>query len=131
MSHTRHNWIVWLILSMGGLMTGTQSAQALIISEIMYNPVDEQLEYVELFNHRAVFEDLGGYAFTNGIEYTFAPGTILEAHEYLVIALDPNAMQDAYGLSGVLGPYAGKLSNGGERVDLSNANGGTILSVRY
>ena len=131
MKNDQRNWGLSLVVMVWTMTTGIQSAQALIISEIMYNPAHEQLEYIELYNHRAVFEDLGGYAFTRGIEYTFAPGTVLGAHEYMVIALDPNALQDTYGLSDVMGPYTGKLSNGGERIDLSNENGGIILSVRY
>ncbi len=131
MKNNQQNPGYWLIITVLTLITGIQSAQALFISEIMYNPVDQQLEYIELYNHRAVFEDLSGYAFANGIEYTFAPGTTLGAKEYLVIALDPNALQEAYGISHVLGPYNGKLDNGGERIDLNNGNGGTILSVRY
>ena len=129
MKNDQRKWILAIMVS--ATLLGVPSAQALIISEIMYNPAHERLEYIELYNHRAVFEDLGGYAFTNGIEYTFAPGTTLGAHEYLVIALDPNALESAYGLSDVLGPYTGKLSNSGERIDLSNGNGGIILSIRY
>ncbi len=108
-------------------------SMALVISEIMYHPADdgESLEFIELYNDRAVFEDLSGWAFTRGIEYTFEPETILGAKQYMVIARDPAALEAAYGISGVLGPYAGRLDNAGERVELSNASGAAVLSVRY
>jgi hypothetical protein len=37
----------------------------------------------------------------------------------------------AYGITGVLGPYDGRLSNSGERITLSNAVGGVVLSFSY
>lgn len=114
-----------------------QPGMALVFSEIMYHPIedpatgDEPLEFIELYNNRAVSEDLGGWAFTNGIEYTFPAGTLLGPKSYLVVARDPNALAAAYDIQGVLGPYTGKLSNDGERVELSNAAGMIVLSVRY
>jgi hypothetical protein len=117
-----------------------QPAMALVVSELMYHPVeqggtpdgDENLEFIELYNNRGVFEDLSGYAFTNGIEYTFAPGTILGAKQYLVVARDPAAVEAAYGITGVYGPFTkGKLDNNGEGLDLSDNNGQIIISFRY
>ncbi|HNS22121.1 MAG TPA: lamin tail domain-containing protein [Sedimentisphaerales bacterium] len=113
------------------------SGSALVISEIMYHPAedavtaDEPLEFIEIYNNRAVSEDLSNWAFTNGIEYTFDPNTTLGPKSYMVIARDPNALSTAYGITGVLGPYAGKLNNDGERIELSNAAGMIVLSVRY
>jgi len=127
----QQNWVYGLVSSVLILCVGVQSAQALIISEIMYNPADGQMEFIELYNHRAVQEDLSGFAFTQGIEYTFKPGTILDAKAYLVIALDPNALQESYGITDVLGPYTGRLSNSGERIELSNPTGAIVLSIRY
>jgi len=105
----------------------------LVVSEVMYHPADgtEALEFIELYNNRAVFEDLTGYAFTNGIEYEFEPGTTIEAKQYLVVARDPAALEAAYGISDMHGPYTGRLSNNGERVELSNGNGGIVISLRY
>jgi len=111
----------------------------LVISEIMYHPVEEggtpggeeNLEFIELYNNRAVFEDLGGFAFTNGVKYTFPPGTIIPAGQYLVLAKDPTALKAAYGITTAHGPWTGKLNNDGERVELSNSNGEIIISLRY
>ncbi len=61
----------------------------------------------------------------------FEPGTIIGPKEYLVVALEPAALETAYGISGVHGPFAGRLSNDGERVELSNSNGEIIISFRY
>ncbi len=105
----------------------------LVVSEVMYHPVEgaETLEFIELYNNRAVFEDLTGYAFTNGIQYEFEPGTIIGPKEYLVVARDPAALEASYGISGVHGPFTGRLDNNGERIELSNGNGGIVISFRY
>ena len=102
----------------------TESCRALIVSEVMYHPTDdgETLEFIELYNNRAVFEDISGFAFTNGIDYVFGPDTIIAAKGYLVVARDPAALEAAYGITGVLGPFSGRFGNDGERIELSNAN---------
>jgi hypothetical protein len=122
-----------LLCSVFCLLWVARPTVALVVSEVMYHPVDaeERLEFVELYNDRAVFEDLSGYKFTNGIEYTFAPGTTLASKQYLVVARDPAALEAAYDIPGVYGPYPGRLNNDGERLELSNSNGEIIISLRY
>jgi len=117
----------------------TEPSTALVVSELMYHPVeeggtpdgDENLEFIELYNNKASREDLGGYAFTNGIGYTFPAGTILAAKEYLVVARDASAVEAAYGITGVHEWTSGKLNNNGERIELSNENGAVVISFRY
>jgi len=116
-----------------------QVCYGLVVSEIMYHPVeeggspsgDENLEFIELYNNKATREDIGGYAFTNGIDYTFPAGTMLAGKGYLVVARDPAAVEAAYGITGVYGPYSGRLNNDGERIELSNENGAVVISFRY
>lgn len=135
MRNCAHTLLVVLIL----VLSGVPQAGALVVSEIMYHPVEEggtpsgaeNLEFIELYNNRAVSEDLGGCAFTNGISFTFPPGTKLAGKSYLVVARDPAAIEAAYGITGVYGPYNGALNNDGERIELSNENGEIILSLRY
>jgi len=115
-----------------------QPGFGLMITEVMYHPVgqsaateEEELEFIELYNNREASEDLSGWALTNGIDYVFEPNTFLGPKQYLVVARDPNALKAAYGISNVVGPYTGKLDNAGERIELSNANGGIMISFRY
>jgi hypothetical protein len=134
-----HRWCGLLVMTFVAALWAAQPGIALVVSEVMYHPMedggtplgDETCEFIELYNNRAVFEDLSGYAFTNGISYTFPPGTILGAKEYLVVARNPIMMQFVYGISGVYGPFSGRLNNDGERVELSNAAGEIIISFRY
>ncbi len=126
-----------LVLATLALVIISQPSAALVVSEIMYNPGGENdsgpevLEFIELYNNRAVVEDIGDWSFTNGIAYTFPPGTMMPAKSYLVIAHNPAAVEAAYNISGVHGPYTGALSNSGERIELSDESGGIVISFRY
>jgi len=99
----------------------------------MYHPAgeDESLEFIELYNDQATAADVSEFAFINGIQFTFPEGMKIAPKSYLVVASDPNALETHYGLVDVLGPYTGSLDNGGERIELANANGGVFISFRY
>jgi len=128
----RHRWSLFALTSVV-VLWATGPGMGLVVSEVMYHPAEGEgtYEFIELYNNRAVFEDLTGYAFTNGINYVFEPGTIIGPKEYLVVACEPAALEAAYGIGGVHGPFDGRLSNDGERVELSNSNGEIIISFRY
>ena len=128
--------LVIALLSLAGLPGGTPSATAqagqVVINELMYHPTTEtDDEWLELHNSSGSAVDLSGWAFTDGIDYTFPPGTILPAGGYLVVARNPARVEALYGISGVLGPYDGRLSNGGERVALSDVGSTLADEVTY
>ncbi|MBN2269584.1 MAG: lamin tail domain-containing protein, partial [Sedimentisphaerales bacterium] len=116
-----------------------QPCAALVVSEVMYHPVeeggtpdgDENLEFIEFYNNKATREDMSAYNFTNGVNYTFPAGTILPGKGYLVVARDASAVEAAYGISGVYEWSSGKLNNDGERIELSNSSGEILISFRY
>ncbi len=126
---------LWLLLVMAGMVTlwVTQPGMGLVVSEIMYHPTDPggTLEFIELYNNLAVIEDLTNCAFTNGIQYVFAPGTKIEPKGYLVVARDPAGLEAAYDINNVAGPFTGRLDNNGEQIELSNGGGGIVLTLRY
>ncbi len=115
-----------------------------VISKIMYNPAaggsydNDEYEYVELCNITASpmtlqVYDAGGnvpWKFTNGIDYTFPMDTTIPAGGHIVIAKNLAAYAERHGSSAALGPYEGKLDNGGEKLDLSMP-GDEELGVRY
>ncbi|PRP93512.1 CotH kinase family protein [Enhygromyxa salina] len=103
---------------------GTEpSPAAMQFSEVMYHPVLEQAfvdrhEFVEIHNPGAESVELGGWRLDGGVDFSFAPGTSIDAGGYLVIARDPAALLaiGSYALdpSQVVGPYQGELENGDE-----------------
>ncbi|MBN2505357.1 MAG: lamin tail domain-containing protein [Verrucomicrobia bacterium] len=104
-----------------------------IISEIMYHPSSENVleEYIELHNKGAGAVNLTGWRFSDGVEFTF-PSVTLPGGGYLVVAADVAAFTAKYpGVTNVIGNWVGLLSNGSEDIDLDDALGQRVDSVRY
>ncbi len=100
-------------------------------NELMYHPdapgsTEPGLEWIELHNSRAVDVDMSGWRLSAGVEYTFAVGTVIPARGYLVVAANPTAL----GLP-ALGPWTGRLSNDGERLELKDNNDRVMDEVDY
>lgn len=104
----------------------------IVINEIHYNsrPNDARDEFVELHNTGTVSVDLGGWFFNDGFDYTFPAGAMIEAGGFVVVAQNPVALQERYGVS-AFGPFEGGLSGSGERVELRRADGGVADVVDY
>ena len=105
-----------------------------IINEIMYHPpLDmEELQYVELLNRGETAVDLSKWSFTKGIKYVFPAGTKLEAGKYLVVCRSAKVFAGNYGEDvPVVGDFDGKLGHHGEKLELSNAAGVAMDSVKY
>jgi len=106
-----------------------------VINEIQYHPPndDPNYEYIELFNRGDAAVDLGGWQFVAGVDFTFLPGTVLGAAEYLVVCKNAAVARQAYGLEPeiALGDFTGQLDNGGEKLILSNDEGLPIDYVKY
>lgn len=116
---------------------------SVVISELMYNPAPTEaepednttLEYIELYNPTGgpvtlANAEVGAWRVGGGVDLTFPADTILAAGEHLLlVGFDPdndNAARQTFLLAYVLtntpprllGPYAGRLSNRGERLAL-------------
>lgn len=100
-----------------------------VISRVMYHPLQGEDEFVELWNRSETVVPIGasdasglGWRLSKAIRFVFATGTRLNPGERLLVVggdpqsfrvrnrLDPNAM--------VFGPFAGSLKNNGERLEL-------------
>jgi len=122
----------------------------LVISELMYHPLNlpggtNSLEFIEIFNGQDYFEDLSGFRIEGDVHYDFPPGTTLQSGGFLVVARDPVAVQSAYGIRGVLGPWRMQtnvvetttnvtpenLPNSRGTVRLENELGAHLLEVNY
>jgi hypothetical protein len=117
----------------------------IVISEIMYNPQsgDQKQEFIELHNistaNVTLYDANEGlpWKMTDGVEYTFPgyPGLTINAGAYLVLVKDVASYVDEYGMPPfgvtILGPYSGKLSNTGEKVELSRPADLDEFGVRH
>lgn len=103
-----------------------------VINEIHYHPADNTSleEFIELHNPGDAALDLSGWTLSDAVTFTFPGGTTLPVGGYLVIAGNPSVILSKYGKS-ALGPWTGKLSSTGERIDLKDAGGVLKDSVKY
>lgn len=112
-----------------GLANATEASDVMAlldplrVTELMADPLDgATFEFIELQNIGSAMLDLSGVRFTNGIDYTFANGTMLAPGEFIVLCADREAFLSRYpdiGSRLAEGVYSGKLNNGGERLTLS------------
>lgn len=107
------------------------------INEIMYHPSrdaagQEDAEFVEVINSSTEPVDIAGWRLSSGINFTF-PEKVLAGGEYAVVCLSRKKVAVTYGLSEdvLFGDYAGRLANGGEKINLRNKNDVLIESVEY
>src|ERR1051325_4681516 len=114
-------------------------AADVVIDEIMYHAANAATpgqaaigeEYIEIYNKGNASANLSGWKFDHGVDYTFGGGT-LAAGGYLVVAADLAKFTAKYpGVSNVVGPWTGRLSNSGEEIRLVDQNGGSVDSVTY
>ena len=123
----------------------TLAQQHLRISEIHYNPAaptpteslalpginNDDFEFIEIVNNGNTSIDLTDYTITAGFDFTF-PSTAVAAGARVVIAKNPAAFLLRHpGFTGVLGGYDDNLSNGGERIELTEASGEVVTDFSY
>jgi len=105
---------------------------AVVINEIHYDPdvKTELVEFIELHNPDSTAVDLAGWAFTDGVQFSFPPEAVLGPGAYLVVAQDPAALRAKFGVN-ALGPWRGRLASGGERIVLRNQANQVADQVDY
>jgi hypothetical protein len=131
----------WFHMTASRDASNNYPSQHVVISEIMYHPddpVEENIEYVELYNPTGSTVNLynpDGVWRVRGIgddDYLFPSGTSISGHDRIIIVgFDPvaePALVDAFEFKydtgnltanvDIFGPWDGDLSNAGERVAL-------------
>ncbi len=106
---------------------------AVTLNEILYHPVSENPleEFIELLNRGSAPVNLKGWRFSDGVEFTF-PDITLPGGAFLVVAADLATFQTKYpDVTNVVGGWTGQLSNNSEDIDLDDAAGRRVDSVRF
>lgn len=140
-SNDPHNWAPSVPLSDYGTpgrqnsLFSDGTASPVVITEIHYHPASssEEDEYVELYNTSSSAVSLGGWEFTNGLSFTFAPGTTLGPFEYLAVCKNKERARTIFGIENVVGDFEldSSLSNGGETIVLRDNTGRLIDFVPF
>lgn len=126
----------------------------LVISEINYHPEavtasevvagyndDDDFEFLEIRNLSVDDVVMTGAQFIEGLNYTFPNGSVIAGGARVLLVRDSEAISFRYpGLEAgrIIGEYRtsqsavdDRLSNGGERLHLIDANGNTLIDFTY
>lgn len=106
-----------------------------VITEIMYNPVNQGAAFLELFNPSTNCAiNLSDWRIT-GIGYKFSQGSILLPQNYIVLAKDITVFAATYGTNiNVFDQFDGSLDNRGETITIlkpTNQGEFVVDKVRY
>jgi Lamin Tail Domain/Secretion system C-terminal sorting domain len=115
------------------MLSATIDAQNLVISEIMYNNPgagNDSLEFVEIYNAGSAAVNLKNFTFRTAFNDTL-PDVSLAVGGYYTVAFNTAFFKKVFGFSPNNQWKQGALNNTGERIDLYNATGALIDSVRY
>lgn len=121
----------WAAVGLVSVVTA-RADSVVVFNEVMYHPAmnEAALEWVELHNQNAVDVDLSGWRLTSGVDFEFPVGTVIRGGGYVVVAISPAAVVSAGGTN-VLGPFTGRLSNGGEELRLRDLNDRLMDAFTY
>ena len=124
---TNRLYFLTTLFSLAALAKGS-----VVINEIYYKPADKTFpeEFIEICNRNPSPVNLSGWRFSQGIEYTFPEGTVLEAGGHLVLAENPATLQTVFSAAS-LGPYIGRLANDGEKLVLRDRQDEIVDEVEY
>lgn len=108
-----------------GLASPAMADVTVVFNEVMYHPSqtnEAAFEWIELRNQLAVDMDISGWSIAGGVDYCFPQNTVIAGGGYLVVASSPADLTAATGVTNVVGPFTGRLSNSGETLELRNNN---------
>ena len=122
--------------------TPSLAQQYLRISELHFHPADpdELTEFIELTNIShgpdAVPLDLAGVTISSGPNepFVFPQGTILQAGAHVLVVRNHTALTAAFPnvlREIIVGEFAGRLDNGGERIKVEDPNHSTVVEFIY
>ncbi|HXG47380.1 MAG TPA: lamin tail domain-containing protein, partial [Methylomirabilota bacterium] len=123
-----------LFLGLVSFIPQTRAVDSVVVfNELHYHPVTNEAasEWVELHNQMAIDIDLSAWEITGDIRYRFSEGTIIPGGGHLVIAGDPVALTAHTGITNLVGPFTGRLNNGGGTVRLRDRNGRLMDELDY
>jgi len=119
----------------------TVVAPPIRLTEVHFNPApavgvaeEQDLEFLELHNPSPIEFDLAGFRLRGGIQFECPTGAVsrLPAGGRMIVAKNPALLAARHpGLGAVTGPYAGRLSNDGDRIELQGRFGEAVQLLEY
>jgi hypothetical protein len=118
---------------MGSLFYKYSGEPSLMFSGIFYNPRndDSKTEFLAFYNPGSATIDISGYKITEGVDFTFPEGTLLEAGKSYIVSKYPDVAFTGDSWSNHAHWEAGNLANEGEPLKLENKYGMVIDYLHY
>ena len=122
-----------------GIPHAQLGSPALAFGAIEFSPAssNQAQEYIELRNPNPVAVDISGWRLESGVDFTFAPGTVVGANGRIYVSPSIAAFRTrttgpraGQGLL-VVGNYSGQLSARGETLTLRDAAGSVLATNSY
>ncbi|MHC5183017.1 MAG: CotH kinase family protein, partial [Planctomycetota bacterium] len=115
------------------IFSDSRVASSLRITEVMYNPVDPNDEFIEFTNIGPSTVNLAHSQLTKGVDFTF-PDYDLAPNDHVLVVRNLSAFSLLHPslVSSIAGEYTNdKLDNGGETIRLKDAAGVIIQEFEY
>jgi hypothetical protein len=124
--------ITRILLSLFAFALAASARADVVINEIFYHAPDDldNVQFIELHNTANQPVDLGGWKLAKGAKYTFPAKSTIDANGYLVVCKNLREFRTHYRFEAA-GEFAGSLSHNSDQIDLLNAAGKKIDSVKY
>ncbi len=104
-----------------------------VFNEIHYHPAPEEsrLQWIELKNQLSIDVDISSWSIEGEVLFMFPEGTVIRGRDFLVVALDPAALQFATGRTNITGPLEGSLTTPQGHLVLRNNQRRLMDEIRY
>ncbi len=103
-----------------------------VINEIFYHAPDDldNVQFIELHNTDGTAVDLTGWKLAKGVKYLFPATSTIGPGAFVVVCKDSAEFKKHYGFDAA-GQFQGSLSHSADQIDLIDAGGKKIDSVKY
>ncbi len=109
--------------------------RGIVVNEVSYHPIADLAaeEFIELHNPGTKTVSLAGLRLRSAVRHDFDAGDTITPGGFLVVAKDPKALAATHGLDPktIVGPFEGRLANGGETIRISDSSGRTVDRVSF
>src|SRR5262245_11288720 len=125
-------WFARVAVSFLLLAPASPAWANVVINEVLYHAPDDwdNVQFVELHNTGDQAVDLAGWKLTKGAQFTFLAPSTIAANGYVVVCKSLKEFRTHYGFD-ALGPFTGSLDHGADQIELVNAKGKTVDTIKY
>jgi hypothetical protein len=119
------------------VFAGAAVANPISITEMMFDPDSQSSsgDWIEIHNNTNVAVNLSNWKIRDSNHFNvfeFADNTFIGANEYMIMATDDDAFEQAYpSVTNVVGPMLFSLGNMTDQVSLIKPNGEIVISYTY